>query len=135
MNKKEDVHLVHEQKCSRCGIVKPRSEFGAYPRSASKLRYACRSCERAASRARYAKQVQSEGRTVGPRRPRRPLPEFAMATGWNLRKDIERLERIFADDRFTSYKQQVAAQVRGHLEYAAEVCQDLLSRLDHPTKG
>lgn len=47
-----------------------------------------------------------------------------------LRKDIERLERIFADDRFTQYKQQVAAQLRGHLKYAAEVCQDLLGRLD-----
>lgn len=61
---------------------------------------------------------------------RRPLPEFAKRVGWDLRKDVERLERILADDRFTAHRQLVAAHLRGHLEYAAEVCQDLLSRLD-----
>lgn len=71
------------------------------------------------------------------RRPasRQPLPAFAESAGWGLRKDVERLERIFADDRFAQNKQQVAARVRGHLEYAAEVCQDLLSRLDNPAGG
>lgn len=68
-------------------------------------------------------------------RRRRPLPDFAKDAGWSLRKDIDRFERIFADDRFPDYKQQVAASVRGHLEYAAQVCQDLISRLDHPTGG
>jgi hypothetical protein len=60
---------------------------------------------------------------------RQPLPAFANEAGWRLRKDVERFERIFADDRLPAYKQQVAAQVRGHLQYAAEVCQDLLSQL------
>jgi hypothetical protein len=47
---------------------------------------------------------------------------------------MERLERIFADDRFPVYRQQVSAHLRGHLEYAAEVCQDLLSRFDNPER-
>ncbi len=58
------------------------------------------------------------------------MPSFASDAGWALRKDVERLERIFADDRFTYNKVQVAASLRGHLKYAAEVCQDLLSQLD-----
>jgi len=65
------------------------------------------------------------------KRLRRPLTEFAKDSGWSLRKDVERLERIFADDRFAANKAQVAAHLNGHLKYAAEVCQDLLSRLDH----
>lgn len=62
-------------------------------------------------------------------RSRRALPDFAKQAGWSLRKDVERLERVFADDRFAHNRQQVTATLRGHLEYAAEVCQDLLSRL------
>lgn len=61
---------------------------------------------------------------------RRPLPDFANEVGWSLRKDIEKLERIFADDRFAYNKQQVATQVRGHLTYAIQVCQDLLDRIN-----
>lgn len=61
---------------------------------------------------------------------RRPLPDFAKNVGWGLRKDVERLERIFADDRFAQNRRQVAAHLSGHLQYAAEVCQDLLSRLN-----
>lgn len=66
---------------------------------------------------------------------RAPLTDFARDAGWNLRKDVERLERIFADDRFACNKQQVAAYLRGHLQYAAEVCQDLLGRFDNPSGG
>lgn len=43
---------------------------------------------------------------------------------------MECIERIFADNRFTHHKDQVAASLRGHLKYTAEVCQDLLSQLD-----
>lgn len=63
-------------------------------------------------------------------RSRKALPDFAREAGWALRKDIERLERIFADDRFAYNQDQVAAQLHGHLKHATEVCQDLLSRLD-----
>lgn len=61
---------------------------------------------------------------------RRPLPDFAKDSAWRLRRDVDRLERVFADDRFRAYKHQVGAELRAHLEYAAEVCQDLLSRLN-----
>jgi hypothetical protein len=83
-------------------------------------------------RAVYLKKRGNKGL---PQRPRRPLPDAARDAGWNLRKDTERIERILADDRFSIYKQQVTTQLRGHLEYAAEVCQDLLSRLDNPGRG
>lgn len=62
---------------------------------------------------------------------RSPLPDVAQRAGWEFRKSVERLERIAADDRFASNKEQVAAHLRGHLSYALEVCQDLLDQLDH----
>ena len=99
------------------------SSVFAQPRRAARI-YCSDKC---AKRAKYDRQY-------GPSRPgrgqRRPLPESARTSGWRLRRDIERIERIFNDDRFSSNKRQVAATLRGHLEYAAEVCQDLLSRLD-----
>ena len=70
------------------------------------------------------------GRPPRGRASRRPLPDFANEVGWSLRQDVEKLERIFADDRFAYNKQQVAAQVRGHLTYAIQVCQDLLDRIN-----
>lgn len=61
---------------------------------------------------------------------RRPLPDAARDAGWELRKSVERLERIAADDRFAANKDQVAAHLRGHLNHAIEVCQDLLDRVN-----
>lgn len=69
------------------------------------------------------------GRPRRGRSSRRPLSDFAEETGWQLRKDVEKLERIFADDRYSYNKQQVAAHLRGHLQYAVQVCQDLLDRI------
>lgn len=89
----------------------------------NKQRYCKPECRRKAEIAKRPKSGTGRGN-------RRPLPEFAKNSGWILRRDVERLERIFADDRFPQYRQQVAAQLSGHLKYAAEVCQDLLSRLD-----
>lgn len=57
---------------------------------------------------------------------RRPITDAAGDAGWNLRKAIERLERIAEDDRFSRNKEEVTAHLRGHLLYAVEVCQDLL---------
>ena len=62
--------------------------------------------------------------------PRRSaLPDQAMSAGWELRKAVERVERISADDRFNSHKELMAAHLRGHLIHAVEVCQDVLDRI------
>lgn len=61
---------------------------------------------------------------------RRPLPDAARDAGWDLRKSVERLERLVADDRFGSNKEQVATHLRSHLTNAIEVCQDLLDRIN-----
>jgi len=63
-------------------------------------------------------------------KPRKPLPDVARDAGWELRKAVERLERITADDRFGANKEQVASQLRGHLTNAVEVCQTLLDRIN-----
>src|SRR5260370_21916300 len=66
--------------------------------------YCSMECRRKAEMAR---------RPIGPGRgKRRPLPDTARDTGWALRKDVERLERIFADDRFAENKTKVAAHMR-----------------------
>lgn len=62
-----------------------------------------------------------------PAKPRRSsLPDAASKAGWELRKAIERVERICADDRFPSHREQVAAALRSHLSYVAEVMPDLI---------
>lgn len=60
---------------------------------------------------------------------RKPLPDFAKDSGWKLRQDIERVERIFTDDRFGRNKEEVTTHLRGHLQYAVETCQGLLDQL------
>ena len=83
-----------------------------------------------------AKTAWNRRRGTEPRpaaRTRRPLPEFSASAGWGLRKNVERIERIVADDRFGANRQQVTAHLRGHLEYAAQVCQDLLRTFNQPT--
>ena len=57
--------------------------------------------------------------------PRRALVDTARDAGQELRKAVERLERIAADDRFARNKEEVAAHLRHHLDRAIEVCQDL----------
>ena len=61
---------------------------------------------------------------------RRPITDQARDAGWELRKAVERLERIADDDRFTANKSKVAPHLRGHLTNAIEVCQDLLDRIN-----
>lgn len=118
----DDRELGDLRECLGCPNPLP-------PGSAKQRRYCSPPCRQ------RAKDRNKNRGTTGKRRnaSRGPLPVFASKVGWSLRADVERLERIFADDRFTEHKQQVAAHLRGHLEYAAEVCQDLLSRLDRPT--
>ncbi len=67
---------------------------------------------------------------AAPARPRRnPLGEQARTAGWELRKAVERMQRLASDDRFPSNKEQVAAEWSGHLTNAITVCQDLLDGL------
>lgn len=61
--------------------------------------------------------------------PRRPLTDAARDAGQELRKAIERLERLTADDRFNRNKNEVAAHLRHHLVHAIKVCQDLSESL------
>ena len=103
------------------------------PRPGAPKRYCSRKCR---DRAAWDRRKAASG-TVKRRpevaRKRRPLPEFAKDAAWRLRADAERMERVFADDRFASHKEQLAALLRSQLAYTAEVCQDLLSRIDHLT--
>jgi hypothetical protein len=62
--------------------------------------------------------------TPAPRRS--SLADDARAAGWQFRKAVERMERIAADDRFPTQREQVAAEWTGHLLYAIDVCQDFL---------
>lgn len=112
-----------EKPCLRCGApVPPKVGGGGRPKV-----YCSLECRWAAGNAR-----KPQPRNVPRAASRGPLPVFANKVGWSLRADVERLERIFADDRFDRNKEQVAAHLHSHLAYAAEVCQDLLSRIDHP---
>lgn len=62
---------------------------------------------------------------------RRPITDVARDTGWELRRVVEKLERLAADDRFNPNKTEVAPHLRGHLEYATEVLADLLGRINN----
>lgn len=56
---------------------------------------------------------------------RRSLVDDARDAGQELRKALDRVERIAADDRLARNKDEVAAHLRHHLDRAQEVCQDL----------
>ncbi len=65
-----------------------------------------------------------------PKKPnRRPLPDVARDAGWELRKTVEKLDRLLNDDRFTRNREEMAVQLRGHLTYAIDSCQGFLDRL------
>lgn len=63
------------------------------------------------------------------RTKRSPLADEARTAGWELRRAVERIERIVNDDRFTANKEQVAAHLYDHLSYSIEVGQDLITQL------
>lgn len=64
-----------------------------------------------------------------PKPQRRALTSVATEAGWDVRKAVEKIERIVEDDRFSANKEQVAVALTAHLTYAVEVCQDLLDRI------
>jgi hypothetical protein len=66
-----------------------------------------------------------------PRKPnRRALTDVARDTGWDIRKAVERLERVREDDRYSRNKNEVAELIRGHLIYVIETCQGILDDLN-----
>lgn len=56
---------------------------------------------------------------------RSPLIDDARSAGWALRKAVERLERIKADDRFTNNKVEIMAALQPHLDFANEAISGL----------
>ncbi|HTJ69222.1 MAG TPA: hypothetical protein VL551_16920 [Actinospica sp.] len=116
--------------CEHCGnALSPRARPGGNPKRfcSARCRYAAKNHLRDTARAQ-AGQAQPSG-PAG--RKRRPLPDAASDAAWALRKDIERIERIFADDRFNANKEKVAPLLRSHLAHTAQSCQELLGRIDH----
>ena len=67
-----------------------------------------------------------------PKPKRAPLRKSVDDAAWNLRRATERLARVVADDRFDPQKSEMATLLRGHLEDAVSVCQDLLDRINTP---
>jgi transposase len=66
-----------------------------------------------------------------PKKPqRRALTDSARDAGWDIRKAVERLERIREDDRFSRNKEELAELLRGHLVYVIETCQGLLDDIN-----
>jgi len=78
------------------------------------------------SRANVARKVAGE--SASPKRA--PLPDAARNAGIDLRRVVDRLERLAEDDRLGPNKEQVATHLRHHLTRAVEVCQDLLDRIN-----
>lgn len=119
--------------CEGCGqALPPRTRPGGNPKRFCSDK--CRDRSQARKRRQANPDARSDASGLASRRKRRPLPDVAKDAAWSLRRDVERIERVFADDRFGSQKEEVTALLRGHLSYAAEVCQDLLGRINQ-TQG
>lgn len=71
--------------------------------------------------------TRAEVKGAQPRR--RPLVDQAQDAAVNLTSAIERVARIFADDRLPQNREQVASVTRSHLLRTAKVCRDLASQL------
>jgi len=66
-------------------------------------------------------------------RPRRALTEQAKDAGWDLRKAIERIERLTADDRYPRHADQMRTLLRGHVIYATDTGARLLAGMSENT--
>lgn len=64
------------------------------------------------------------------KRKRRPITETAHDAGWEASRNAERIERIITDDRFNRNKEEVAAKLRSHLNYAITTYTEILEQLD-----
>lgn len=63
---------------------------------------------------------------------KRPIVDTAVDLGFDIRKVIERLERLVSDDRLRTNEEQVTAALRGHLLYAADTVAAVLDQLPKP---
>lgn len=61
---------------------------------------------------------------------RTPLYITARSAGTDLRKAVERIEKVMSDDRLGQNKEQVAELISVYLSQAVEVCQDSLDQLN-----
>lgn len=67
-------------------------------------------------------------RKANSRRP--PLPDAAAMAGWDIRKAVERIERIVVDDRLSVHRPAVVKSLRPHLLYVVETCTALIEQLE-----
>jgi len=58
-------------------------------------------------------------------RKRKPITDAARDAGWELRKAVERIQRIQDDDRFSRNKVEILAALQPHLDFATEVINGL----------
>ena len=64
-----------------------------------------------------------DGKTYTPEarlKQRKPITDAARDAGWELRKAVERIQRLTDDDRFTRYKDDVMSLLLPHLDFAIE---------------
>lgn len=64
---------------------------------------------------------------------RLPLPDAARDAGWQLRKVVERIGRIIADDRYSANKVKVDVQLRGHIVYTIDTLTKVLENMTPPS--
>lgn len=65
------------------------------------------------------------------KRKRRPITDTADELGWELTRLVEKLERLYADDRFDANKEKVASRLRSHLMRATDTLPGLLDQINH----
>lgn len=61
---------------------------------------------------------------------RRPLTKDLDTAGWDLRRAVDRIVKLCADDRFSSHAIDADRLLRAHLEHTTLTCSELLTRLD-----
>ncbi len=116
-------------RCPEC-----RKPF-TYPlnRGAKNRRYCSARCRRAAETRRRREARRAAAALAPPRRPRRPLPDDAWSAVTQIRKGVERLERVFTDDRFAANRFRLAG-IRSLLQDAADDCARMASELPSPSE-
>lgn len=90
--------------------------------------------EQFSEQAKTAKPVTGiDGKQYAPKSDRtparKPLSDSANSAGWELRKSMERIEKVFDDNRYRTNEKQIAAVLRGHLLYVAETVAAVLDQL------
>lgn len=96
--------------------------------------------EMAASDAAFAETAREvtkvtgiDGKQYAPKAPaaarRKPLVDAATSLGWDIRKVMERLERLVGDDRLKQNEEQVARALRTHLLYAQDTVTAVLAQI------